>query len=248
MMIRLYNLYSDSVFGKPLKLVVLILLMLTSLSMSAQNSTIPKSKDYYKPYRLPLPASYAYAELGFTRPRGLSDNTHNSVDKSKYRGNNFRIGIVRAFTLNKYKYDPLTGFEGKKNKLYMQFNFGWDFQGGYMTGQRNGYTSIESSQVSYNGLDIGIGLVQNIGNIVALEANYYLLPFPMVKSLGENIKDFASGKFVYTYSGAVRVKHLSLNFNWSFLSFKFVNSKGEEGANRIKFGGFSWSLKYVYGF
>ena len=249
MMINISPLNMTNKMYKPAMPYLWLVLLFVGLSAGAQKSNIPVSSEYYKPYRSPLPASYAYAELGFTRPRGLSDNTYNSKEPSDYKGYNFRVGIVRAFTLNKYKYDKLSGYHGKKNKLYMQFSFGWDFQSGFMTVHHlDRYTAFESSSVSFNGLDLGIGLVQNIGNIVAIEANYYILPFPMVKSLGENIKDYSKGKFIYTYSTAIRVKHLSLNFNWSYLSFKFVDSSGVESEDRLRFGGFSWSLKYVYGF
>jgi hypothetical protein len=244
---------------KKLIYLIFIFFPLNIFSQNAVNNSLNTHKNYYKPYKAPLAASYAYADLGFVKSSGLKKYNRSS-NISNYKGKNFRIGVVRAYSLNNYKFDENYGYLGKKNKLYGQFNFGWFFQSARMANtemmnmvnMNNGFYRYAdfTKNFSFNGFEIGTGLVQNINNWLALESNFQILPFPLVKQNNRNIKEISKGKFIYNINSGIRLKNFGLNFNWTALSFKEQepNSKTEYKNYRTRYNTFNTTIKYIYNF
>ncbi len=251
-----------------LTVISLLTLCLHAKSQQQLPEEVNLHPDYYKPYRSPLPTSYFYAELGFTKPRGIKKYSQNTYYKSLYRGNSFRIGIVRAFTLNKYKYDKNIGYLGKKGKFYGQFHFGWFYQKSGMSIIEilKGYDEVRFKQNEYldfkdyteiikiKGIEIGSGIVKNFGNIFALEANMAFVALPSIKVDDVKIKRNIAKRRIFLTSYGIRIQHFSLNFFWSSISFKKQNSDSEiisshlYSSYRTAFKASGWAIKYTYNF
>jgi hypothetical protein len=244
---------------KNLLYLILTIFPLSIFSQNTGNNSLNTDQNYYRPYRAPLASSYAYADLGFVKSSGIKRyNRSSNIDN--YKGKNFRVGVVRAYTMNNYKYDNSIGYLGKKNKLYGQFNFGWFFQSARMANtemmnmvdMNNGFYRYAdyTKKFSFNGLELGTGLVQNINNWFAIEGNFQILPFPLVKQNNKNIKEISKGKFIYNINSGIRLKNFGLNFNWTALSFKEKeqNSKTDYKSYRTRYNTFNTTIRYIYNF
>lgn len=222
-------------------------------------------EDYYKPYRNVIPLSYFYAELGFSHTRamnhlmGISGNS-TITPRNRYKGKTFRLGITRPFNINTTEFDKNYGFRGKRNKFYGQFNFGWFFHSGYMS-QLSLIRDVSASNennylidLGYNGFEIGMGFVQNMGNRLALEGNFNWIPF--VFGTKENSTRILVlepyGRQAYTWNLGIRLQHFSLNFNWTDVSFKALTRstasyiQSNIDAPRRRYSSFNTGIKYTY--